>query len=117
MWTISTSGSVGWGRGPCPRGAGRGAGSASAPSGGRRSEVGLKSARVLRRELLLQELQLELEAGRGDVAARGRERGGQRREALVEAGELGVLEQRHLAQALDVGLVLDLHHGRVMAET
>jgi hypothetical protein len=70
----------------------------------------------LRGELLLQELELELEGGRGDIAARGRECGGQRREALVEAGELGVLEQRHLAQALDVGLVLDLHHARILAE-
>jgi len=70
----------------------------------------------LGRELLLQELELELEAGRGVVAARHRERGGQRREALVEAGELGVLEERHLAQALDVGLVLDLHHGTRMAD-
>ena len=70
----------------------------------------------LGRELLLQELQLELEAGRGDIATRGRERGGQCRQALVETGELSVLQQRHLAQALDVGLVLDLHHGMVMAE-
>ena len=70
----------------------------------------------LRRELLLQELELELEAGRGDLAAGGRERRGQLGEALVQAGELGVLQERHLAQALDVGLVLDLHHGSVMAE-
>ena len=73
--------------------------------------AGAEERAGLRRELLLEELELELEAGRGDVAARGRERGGQRREALVQAGELGVLEQRHLAQALDVGLALDLHHG------
>jgi hypothetical protein len=46
---------------------------------------------------------------------RGLERGGQRREALVEAGKLDVLEQRHLAQALDVGLACNLHHGVVMA--
>ena len=70
----------------------------------------------LGRELFLEELELELETRRGDIAARGGERGRQCRQALVEAGELGVLEERHLAQALDIGLALDLHHGRVMAD-
>ena len=71
----------------------------------------------LRGELLLEELQFELERGRRDVAAGGGEGRGQGGEPLMETGELGVLQERHLAQALDVGLVLDLHHGTVMAET
>ena len=34
----------------------------------------------------------------------------------MEAGELRVLQQRDLAEALDVGLALDLHHASVMPE-
>jgi hypothetical protein len=61
-------------------------------------------------ELLVQECQLELQSLDGTLTAGLGQFLGEGREARVEAGELGVLEECDLAEALNVPLRLDLNH-------
>ncbi len=59
-------------------------------------------------ELFFEELDLELE-GLGVCALRDGQRRAELRQPFEQAIVLGLEQQRHLAQALDVGLRLDLH--------